>query len=179
MVDPVSTRRLVYRLGFVALAAGFIFLRLLPFEVSANRVPGPDLPVIFAFAWVLRRPDYVPATMIAAVMLVCDILFMRPLGLWAAIVLIGLEFLRARENLSRDLPFVVEWLMVAATLATMTLAQIAVLGLFVVPQPALQMSLAHLAVTVLSYPAAVVISRYALGVTKAAPGAVDALGHKL
>ena len=47
---------------------------------------------------------------------------MRPPGLWAAIVVLGVEFLRNREADSRDLPFLVEWGTVALLMLAMTLA---------------------------------------------------------
>jgi rod shape-determining protein MreD len=49
-------------------------------------------------------------------MLLADLLFLRPPGLWAAIVVLGHEFLRNREQGLRDMPFFVEWGLVASLL---------------------------------------------------------------
>jgi hypothetical protein len=49
------------------------------------------------FAWVLRRPEFVPPLLIAAMILLGDLMFHRPPGLWAALVLVTAETLRVRD----------------------------------------------------------------------------------
>ncbi|MGR3757560.1 MAG: rod shape-determining protein MreD [Tranquillimonas sp.] len=179
MVDPVTSERWLFRAVFAGLAALIIFLRLLPFQIHGGGVPSPDVIEVLAFVWVLRRPDYVPPLLIAAILLVADLLFLRPIGLWAGLVVLGLEFLRGREHLSRDLPFLLEWGLVGLTMAAVTAAHVVVLGVFMVPQPPLAFSFLQLAVTILAYPPVVALTRYAFGIRKMAPGQVDALGHRL
>lgn len=179
MTDPVSLERLLYRLLFVAIAATILFVGILPFKLGSDRVPGPDLILLTAFAWVLRRPDYMPALLVAGVLLVEDVLFMRPLGLTACLGLIALEYLRSREPIWRDLPFPLEWAMVAAVMLALTVAQAAILGLFMVDQPAVPAQLVQVSLSILCYPFVTAFSRYVFRVAKPAPGEVDALGHKL
>ena len=105
MVDPIRATRLAHRLLFVGIVAVLIFIRILPLSSMPSSIPGPDLALGLTLAWVLRHPDYVPAVTIAGVFLLEDLLFMRPPGLWALIVLAGTEFVRAREVVTRDLPF--------------------------------------------------------------------------
>jgi rod shape-determining protein MreD len=142
-------------------------------------MPGPDLLVALAFAWVLRRPDYVPVLIVAAVMLAADFLFMRPPGLWAAITVMGVEFLRNREAGFRDLPFLVEWGMVALLLLGMTLANALVMLVLMVDQPSLGLTLLQLIATIAAYPLVVAMTVFALGLRRAAPGEVDDRGHRL
>ena len=104
---------------------------------------------------------------------------MRPPGLWALIVLIGTEFLRSREALTRDLPFGLEWAMVGAVIAAMALANWLVLALFMVPQIALGPVLMQFLSTLVAYPVVVALSHVFFGLRKVAPGEVDALGHRL
>jgi rod shape-determining protein MreD len=179
MVDPITLRRWMFRLLYLAIALFVVFLRILPLDLSAGRWPGPDLLIVVAFAWVLRRPDYVPVLLVAGVLLAADMLFLRPPGLWTALGVIGLEFLRSREQLSRDLPFMFEWAMVAIVLLAMTIAYRVILLVFVVGQPSFGLSLIELFATVLSYPFVVVVSRWVFGVRKIAPGEVDQLGHAI
>ena len=179
MAEPMVTRRLQFRLLFGLLAFGIVFVRLLPLDAGAGRLPGPDLLVCLAFAWVLRRPAYVPVWLIAAVMLMADILFMRPLGLWTACVVLGSEFLRAREPYSRDLPFLLEWMVVSVVISAMTLGYMIVLAVFAVGQPALGLSLIQMIATILAYPVVVLFSTSVIGLRKVAPGEVDQLGRKL
>lgn len=179
MIDPITLERWLYRLLFVGLAIVTIFFAILPLNLGSERLPRPDVMLLFALAWVLRRPDYLPAVLAAAVFLAEDLLFMRPPGLWAALSLLAVEFLRSREPIWRDLPFLFEWAMVAAVLMAMTLVQMATLGLFMVDQPPAGARFLQLSLSILSYPLVTALTRFALQVTKPAPGEVDALGHKL
>lgn len=179
MVDPLTTRRIAHRALFVALAAVILFLRLLPVNATAHGIPGPDLTLAFTFAWVLRRPDYVPAALIVAVFMLEDLMFWRPLGLWPLIVLGATEFLRAREEGSRDLPFVLEMGLVGGTMSAMLIANRLILGLAMVEQPPLGLELLRMIVTLIAYPFVVALSKLAFGLRRAAPGEVDALGHRL
>ena len=179
MVDRISSRRWLYRMTFVLISAVVVFFGVLPLDLAAGRWPGPDLTVAFAFAWVMRRPDFVPVGMIAAVFLVMDMLFMRPPGLWAGLVVLGLEFLRSREPHSRDLPFLVEWAMISGILVAMTLAARVIQLIFVINQPSFGLMTLQLAATILSYPVVVATTRMIFGIRKIAPGEVDQLGHPL
>ncbi|WOI56254.1 rod shape-determining protein MreD [Palleronia sp. LCG004] len=169
MVDPLTLRRWTYRAGFLAVSACVIFIHILPFHISADALPAPDLLVLLAFAWVLRKPAYVPVLLVAGVILVSDILFMRPLGLWTALVLLGLEFLRVRRNVSAELPFLVEWMMVTAVLFALTILNGLVLALFAVPRPPLTAILVHVFITAACYPAVVAFSAFVMGVRSAGP----------
>lgn len=168
-----------YRGLYVVIAGLLIFVRLLPIDTLPARWPGPDLLLCFTFAWVLRRPDYVPAWLIAAVVLLEGFLTMRPPGLWAAIVVVGSEFLRARIALTREVGFVVEWLMVSVVMVAAFFAYRLVLLVAFLPLPGFAMTFAQVAVSVLAYPLAVAVSALLLGLRKTAPGEVDSLGRPL
>lgn len=163
MVDP-TLRRLLFGALFLSLAALVSFAHLLPFGRGLGRMPGPDVIVLLTFAWVLRRPDYLPIGLVAVVMLASDILFMRPPGLWTALVLIGTEFLRSRGHQSAELPFAAEWAMVSAVLVAMTLGRSVLMAVFFVPQPAFAQVAMQLALSVAVYPAVVLVCTLGLGV---------------
>ena len=179
MAEVLVTRRFRHWCLFLLLSFLVIFARLLPLDAGPGRLPGPDLLVCLTFAWVLRRPSYIPVTMIAAVMLMTDILFMRPLGLWAFCVVLASETLRRREPFSRDLPFLFEWLMVGMVIVIMTIGYTLTLAIFGVDQPAIGLILIQMIATILAYPLVVFFSSRILGLRKAAPGAVDNLGRKV
>lgn len=179
MDDVWNLRRNLWRLAFVGLAALIAFGRLLPFTGGQGSLPGPDLLLALAAAWVLRRPDYAPVALIAAVMLVADFLFMRPPGLWAAVVVLGTEVLRTREAGWRDLPFLVEWALVSMVFTAMWVANAAILAIFLVEQPPLGLTLLQLILTMLAYPVAVALTVFVFGLRRAAPGEVDELGRRL
>jgi rod shape-determining protein MreD len=179
MAEAIGSRRFLWRTAFAGVALLVIFVRLLPLGDGAGGVPGPDLLVAFALAWAARRPEYVPVTLVALVMLLADFLFMRPPGLWAAITVLGVEFLRNREAGFRDLPFLVEWGLVAGLLLAMTLANSVVLLVLMVDQPTLGLTLLQWIATILAYPLVVAVTVFALRLRRAAPGEVDERGHRL
>ncbi|MGC8201776.1 rod shape-determining protein MreD [Aliiroseovarius sp. PTFE2010] len=179
MDDFLLPRRWVYRLMLVFISMVIVFVHLLPISVGTGGWPAPDLVLAFGYAWVLRRPDYVPVFLFAAIMLMTDMLFLRPPGLWAALAVMGLEFLRSREPFQRDLPFPVEWAMVAAVMTGLLVANRLIQAIFVVNQASLGLSVMQLIGTIVTYPLVVLISQSLLGVSKIAPGELDSTGHRV
>lgn len=168
----------MYRLTFVALAAALAFVQLLPLDLGPGQIPGPDILLLLAFSWVVMRPEFVPVALLAAVMFLADLLFMRPLGLWTALVILGAEFLRGRSFTLRDTPFLLEWLLVAAVIVAIFLANALILALFAVTQPGFGLTLIRLVATILAYPLVVILAGRAIGLKKIVPGEVDRLGHR-
>ncbi|OIQ71601.1 hypothetical protein GALL_467780 [mine drainage metagenome] len=179
MVKRLISPQWAYRGLFVAICVVLILINLLPLSTATDAIPGPDLMLCLAMAWVLRRPDFVPALLIAVVFLFADLILMRPPGLWALIVLGGTEFLRGRRALTRELSLLVEWAMVSVVMIAMWLAYRLVFAVVFLPQPSLRLSAMQLAVTILAYPIVVGLSRLAFGLRKAAMGEVDALGRRI
>ncbi|RKF14080.1 rod shape-determining protein MreD [Roseovarius spongiae] len=175
MVERVQARLWAMRALFVALCCVVIFWRLLPLDTMPRGWAGPDLILALACAWVLRRPEYAPALLIAAVVLMADLLFQRPPGLWAALALIGTETLKSRAPGLRDLGFGPEWLTVATVLVAMTLGERLILAVLMVPQAPLGLSLMKALFTILAYPLAVLASALLFGVRKIRPGDADSL----
>lgn len=179
MVDPVTARSWGYRLLFTCLILLLAFVQLLPLGPAAGKLPGPDLMLALTFAWVMRRPSYVPVPLLALLFLFLDLILQRPPGLGAALVVIGSEILRARQAVSRSMPFLVEWALVAAVLLALEGLDQIVLGLVVADRPPLGLGLLRALFTAGVYPLAVALSHYALGVTAADPNEADALGSRL
>lgn len=169
----------LHRLVFLGVALFLTFLRLLPLDTTAGHLPGPDIMLCFILAWMVRRPEYLPAPMIMAVVLAEDLLLMRPPGLWTAMVLMAAEFLRARAALTRELNFSIEWLLVAGVMVTIFVANRLVLAMAFVPQPVFGYALVQIVWSVLAYPAVVALSRYGLDLHKPAMGEIDAYGRKM
>ena len=154
-----------YRMLFVGLAALVGFVQLLPINTPADRLPGPDILLLIALSWTVRRPVFLPVLLIAAVFLAADLLFMRPPGLWTALVILGCEFLRSRRVLLKNGSFLIEWLLVAGVIGAMTLANAMILGLFSVPQPTAGLLVIRMLFTILCYPLVVILAGRAFGLT--------------
>ena len=179
MAEGVRRRAWAYPAAFAAIAALLVVLRLLPIGSGAGHWPGPDLLLCLTLAWVIRRPDYLPAPLLAAVVLAEDLLLMRPPGLWAALVLVATEFLRSRAALTREIGFPVEWLMVSGLMLGLSLAERLIGSLAFLPQPALSAELAQTLVSILCYPLAVGFCWLVLDLRKPATGELDAFGRRL
>lgn len=158
------------RLAFLSLALVLILFQLLPLETTARRWAGPDILTALALCWSLRRPDAVPVWLLAAVFLLADMLFQRPPGLWAALVVVGGEWLRTRGLALRGQPFASEWMTIALVLIAITFANRFALALSVVPLPPLTLVLIQLGMTAVSYPVVVLVSRFFFGVRAAGAG---------
>jgi rod shape-determining protein MreD len=179
MLD-ISTRTVwLYRGLFLLIALTLLFLRLLPLGSSAGQWPGPDILLCVILAWVMRRPDYLPVLLIVLVVLLEDLILMRPPGLWTALVVMATEFLRSRVALTRELNFLVEWLLVAGLMIGILLAYRLAFALVFLPQPGFGFSLMQTLWSVLCYPVVVIASRLALYLRKPAMGEVDEIGRRL
>lgn len=178
MADTSLSRLWIMRVLFALLALGVIFFQLLPLETTPRRWAGPDLVMALAFCWVLRRPEYVPLSLVAVLLLLSDLLLGRPPGLWAALTLIAFDYLGNRAPRLRDMPFLVEWVTVTLAMTAVMLGYRLVLAVFLVEDGPLGMMLIRLAATVLCYPLVVAFSRFGLRLRKAALGEVNALGQR-
>jgi rod shape-determining protein MreD len=166
-----------YRLTFVVMAGLILFFALLPFGPPEGGVPGPDLLACLTFAWVLRRPDYVPLWLLVPVLLLADALLMRPLGLWTLILLLASEYLRRRVDPTEVGTFWSEVAMVSAVIVgAFLLNHLALLLLLAETPPLLGQGL-HLLATVVFYPLTAVFSQL-IGVRRLAPGEFDTLGTR-
>lgn len=177
MIDHLTLRRWLYQLLLAGLMLLTVFIRLLPLSPGHGGWPGADLMLAITFAWVLRRPEFVPATLVAVLFFLSGMLFRYAPGLNAALVVIAVEFLRSRAVYARDMPFAVEWGMVAVVMLAIVIAERLVLGIFAVEQVGFAREVMRLGLTVLVYPVAVAVSAYVLGVRRVLPGEAEALRH--
>ncbi len=179
MIDPVTTRIWIYRAAFLGLCFMVLFLRLLPLGDGADPLPGPDLMLCLTFAWLVRRPEFVPALLIVAVFLLADFLFMRPPALKTIVVLIAAEFLRGQVHRIRDTAFTFEFMLVAATILAVVTGERLLHALTFTGQPPLGGAVLAALFTILAYPAVVLFSNVLFGVKKVTLGEAELLGHRL
>lgn len=166
------------RIAFLALALLIIFFHLIPLDTVPRRWAPPDLLIAFAFAWVLRRPDYVPALSVAAVMLTADLMFQRPPGLMAVLVVVGSEYLKNRAAGFSEASFAAEWVAVSLVLVAIMVLNRVILGVLAVQQAALALSVTQMIATIAIYPLVVLATQLIMGVRRPAPGDADAFGGR-
>lgn len=179
MNDLSATRLWLMRGAFLLLALVLLFFQLLPLQTTPRSWAGPDLLICFAFAWSLRRPEYVPAPALAFAFFLTDLLLQRPPGLLALLALLGSENLKARSRGLRDGGFASEWFTVAVVIAFVLLGYRVILSLLLIDVPRLSLAASELAFTVLAYPLVVAVTQWLMGVRQAAPGDLDALGQRM
>lgn len=179
MAEAPRARLWIGRATWAALMLGMVFLRLLPLDTLPRNWAPPDLMLAITLVWAARRPDFLPVWLVGLVFFGADLLFQRPPGLWAALVVLLTEWLRRRAAGFRSLPFLLEWMTVAIGVAGITIAYRSVLFATMTPQAPLHLTVVQAALTVLCYPAVVGLAHLVFGVSRPAPGAVDSLGHRI
>lgn len=167
------------RISYVALAFVLLAAPLLPLNTVPRSFGAPDILLAVTAAWAARRPDTLPALVVAGVFLLADFLFQRPPGLYAALVLLMTESLRRRSGRLRKGAFMSEWITVSVWIATIGLANYLILALLMIPQAAIRYTLVQVILTITLYPVVAWVAHMALGLRRPAQGEVDALGHKL
>ena len=182
MADPVATsatRIWTMRAAYLGIGLGVYMLELVPLQTMPRDFAGPDLILLMTFAFALRRPEFGPPALVALVIVLGDLLLLRPPGLMAGLVVVTTEALRARADGLRTLPFTVEWLTAGLGLVGVLLGYRIVMAIFLIPQPPLLLSVSQLAMSILAYPIMVLAVAALFGVRRVALGEVDTLGHKL
>ncbi|PZO64981.1 MAG: rod shape-determining protein MreD [Paracoccus denitrificans] len=178
MIDGLARRQWAAMVLFVLIALVLVLVRLLPLWPGRIVWPGPDILLCVTLVWVLRRPDQVPVLLIAAVFLIEGFITLRPLGLWAAVVVIGTEAARRREYRWREAPFLVEWLRVSTLILMMLIGNRMLEAAFFVPpemspRPPLGQTLLQFIATVATYPVVAMLARYLLGMRRAPHTGMD------
>ena len=175
MSDHGESRLWTMRLAFGMLVLIILFFHLLPLQTSTGGWIWPDLVLCFALAWSVRRPEYVPAVLLAVTFLLADLLLQRPPGLFAVLALIACEQLKAQSRGLRDATLASEMVSVAIWIVGIAVAYRIILAVLLVDAPPLGAILIQVIVTIVAYPIVVAITHGLLGVRKAAP---DELGGK-
>ncbi|MBE1298276.1 rod shape-determining protein MreD [Phycobacter azelaicus] len=178
MANTSPGRIWMMRMAFPALALVLIFFHLLPLDTLPSRWAPPDLLLALALAWSLRRPDFVPTILIGATMLVADMMFQRPPGLFAMLVVLGCEFLKSRVMPHRETAFAAEWLAVAVVICGIVVLNRSILAVLAVAQAPLGLTLMQAVLTIAAYPLVVVFSQTLLGVRKLSPAEAEVLGSR-
>ncbi len=155
-------RRWVELLLFMLLGFISIGIPIIPMGLAANSIGFPDVMFAVFTAWVIRRPTSAPIVGIVFFGVLADAFMMRPLGLWALVLFVGMEVLRLSERAFRDIPFVLEWVYVSVLFALMLLLQNTLLFVSFDSVYTLSDVIWHWARTVASYPLVVLILHWVL-----------------
>ena len=179
MAERADSKTWVQRGVFVVLAFVLIVIDLVPLDMRPSLWASPDFLLTATLVWVARKPRCVPVLIIATLMLMTDFLFMRPPGLWAALVVVLTEVIRRQNRDFRNMPLLVEWGTIAVGILAITVVNRVVLALVMAPQAPLALSLIEMVATILVYPVVLLIAHFAFGVSRTSPGEVGSRGQIL
>ncbi len=179
-MNEVTPWQLFVRRGaYLSVGLLLIIGTLIPFDLTAGGLPGPDILYCLTMIYVIRRPEFVPVWSIFLVFFLRDILSMAPLGLWSLLVVVGTEVVRANIQAFREYFFPLEWLWIAAIFGGMIVIQQVTLSTTLSITPNFGELLYMFVFTVAVYPVTVAVMRYVFRISRPAPGNLDAWGHRL
>lgn len=173
MAETSASRPWAMRGVFSLLAMTVIFFHLMPLSLTPSQWAPPDVFLALAFAWAVRRPEYVPALLVAAIALLMDFLFQRPPGLWAVLVLGAVQWAKSLERQPEENGFPYEWANFAVLVIAVMVAYRAVLALTIVDAGPVFLATMQALFTILIYPLVVAVSHFIFRVRRTAPGDLE------
>ncbi|MBC6443657.1 MAG: hypothetical protein GDA53_11250 [Rhodobacteraceae bacterium] len=166
-------RLLMARGTFIAVGVIFILWQILPFDMTADRLPWPDFFYCITMACVVRRPEWVPVWAIFLVFFLRDILTMAPPGLFTLAILLGSEIVRLNLQAFRGYHILLEWLWMTAIFILIMLGQQIILRLMLVQTPLFVGQLWLVLLTAFAYPGVVFVLKFAFGIPRPQSGKYD------
>jgi rod shape-determining protein MreD len=179
MAERADTQVWINRGVFVLLAFIIVVAQLAPLDMRPAVWAAPDILLAITLVWVARSPQYLPVFVVAALFLMTDLLFQRPPGLWAALVVILTETLRRQNREIRTMPLLVEWGTITIGIGAITVINRLILAIVMVPQAPLGLTLIQMITTIAIYPLIVFAAHIVFGVTRSAPGQVGSRGQRI
>lgn len=167
------------RAVFALLACVILLIHLLPLETQTRNWVSPDFLFALTLAWGLRRPDFVPPLLVAAVFLMADLLLQRPPGLFAAVGLIAVEVARRRHEDIRETVFVFEVITAVALIVAVYMAYLAIWSVAAPYPVSYGLIFQQIVLTSLSYPVAAGMSHLVFRIRLVTRGEVDERGQRL
>ncbi|GGX42394.1 hypothetical protein GCM10007385_07550 [Tateyamaria omphalii] len=176
MTESATSHLWAMRVWFMVLVTTILFFHLLPLQTATDGLIWPDFLLAFALAWSVRRPEYVPATLLALTFLMADLLLQRPPGLWALLALIACEQMKLQSRSLRDASLATELVSAVLWIVGIGIAYRLALAIFLVEVPQLGPALIQIVMTAVAYPAVVAVTHLLMGVRKPTPGDIDGKG---
>ena len=156
----------LYRVIFLMLGLLAIAYPILPLQFSPARWPAPGLLFVLTMAWVVRQPDSAPFLSIAALAILADAVLMRPMGLWAVLLLMASETVRFSYRSIQERGLMMEFSVVAGLLLAMMILQNLLLWVSFSQSLEAARMLQFTLLTLLCYPVMVAVLHYIVRVRK-------------
>lgn len=176
MAETASRQVWIGRSIYLGLVFAVIFIQLLPLDQRPTLFSPPDVLLALTLVWVARRPDFVPFVMIGFVFFLADLLFQRPPGLFAALVVIASEVIRSRARTLREMTILGEFGMIAIAVIVIALVNRAVLAMVLAPQVSQVQVILHILATLVAIPFVMGVAQFIFGVRRPVPGQFETKG---
>lgn len=147
--------------GFVAIGVS-----ILPMSLTPSSSAFPDLLFPVVIAWVIRHPTTAPIFLVVMLGILADVMMMRPIGLWALMLLMSSEAIRLAERTFRDIPFLLEWFYVGALFTILMLLQNLLLFISFSSLYDAGDIVIHIVFSVAFYPLIVLVLRWMVGIRR-------------
>lgn len=121
-------------------------------DLSISKNLYPDLLTCFIFAVIINRPQLFPPFIVLLICFFSDILLMKPIGLYCALIFITTELIRAYSNAIRKESFLIHYLIFFGCLAAIQVFNITIHKLFFMPSPHLSILAKQFLLTAFFYP---------------------------
>ncbi|NOR61639.1 MAG: hypothetical protein GQ535_03980 [Rhodobacteraceae bacterium] len=139
---------------------------ILPLQFTPERWPAPEILFALTMAWVVRQPQSAPFLLIALLAIVADAVLMRPMGLWALLLLVASETVRFSYRAIQERGLMMEFSMVAALFLAMLILQNLLLWVSFSQSLEVARMLQFGVLTLLCYPVMVAFLHYIIRVRK-------------
>ena len=103
------------------------------FDLSISRNIYPDLLTVFIFVIIINRPQMFPPVIVLLLCFFSDILLMKPIGLYCALMFITTELLRIYNNIIKKESFLIHYLIFFCCLGSIQILNITIHNLFFMP----------------------------------------------
>ncbi len=170
MRERSVSRKWSMRIVYLILCLLIIFIHILPLSTIPRGWAGPDWIFALTFAWAGRRPDLIPILLLAPMLLFADIIFYRPPGLWALLVLVFIVRKKNQAAEVHDFNFLSDYLNFAVVLVLVNLSYRIILTLFFVERDPWLLTITQIMTTLLAYPLVVALSYYIFRIRTPKPG---------
>ena len=159
----MGLKSLTYPVLFVLIIFVLVFVKILPLNTVPKEWTVPDVILCVTLVWCLRRPLGAPILLIAALFLLQDIIFQRPIGLIAALATLMCEWAKRQALRTEEFPFIIEWITAAIAMIAIFILGQAITRMSLIETPSTWIFAKELVLTILAYPLITLLCRYGLG----------------
>ena len=152
MAQKLKTSLSIFFLFSFAIVLLIIPISPTNLDLSISKNFFPDLLVCFIFAIIINKPELFSPFIVLILCFLSDILLMKPIGLYCALVFITTELIRTYNKIIRKESFLIHFLLFFSCLAVMQGFNITIHKLFFMPSPDLIILTKQCLLTVFFYP---------------------------